>query len=258
MNNKVVLVLVDGMVPESLKACGHGFVDKFLENSISNLNATTVMPSMTLPCHMSLFHSVTPQRHGVLTNTYTPQVRPINGLFDVLKSRGKNTASIYNWEQLRDLSCPGSLSYSHYISCYDYENTDNEVTDSAISYINEKDPDFVFIYLGNTDSTGHEHGWLSQEYFATVNNAWGCIEKICSAIPKEYTIIVTADHGGHDFMHGTELASDMTIPIIIKSPVPLQKSKKMEDANIIDIAPTIAKLMGVEPDGDWRGQSLIC
>ena len=40
------------------------------------------MPSVTLPCHMSLFHSVDPDRHGITTNGYVPQVRPIKGMFD--------------------------------------------------------------------------------------------------------------------------------------------------------------------------------
>lgn len=44
-----------------------------------SLRARTVMPSVTLPCHMSLFHSVDPGRHGILTNTYVPQARPRGG-----------------------------------------------------------------------------------------------------------------------------------------------------------------------------------
>ena len=30
---------------------------------------------------------------------------------------------------------------------------------------------------------------------------------------EEYTVIITADHGGHDRMHGTDMAEDMTIPM---------------------------------------------
>jgi len=70
-------------------------------------------------------------------------------------------------------------------------------------------------------------------------------------------MIVTADHGGHDFTHGTELPQDMTIPLIIRSNAPTQASDKMKDVNIIDIAPTITRLMGIEPDRDWQGQSLL-
>ena len=83
---KVVLILVDGMRPESLALCGNPFVKEMEAHSTYTLKGTTVMPSVTLPCHMSLFHSVAPQRHGILTNTYVPQVRPIRGICEVMKA----------------------------------------------------------------------------------------------------------------------------------------------------------------------------
>ncbi len=109
MENKVLLVLVDGMRPDSLRRCGHPFVDEFLAQSACALDALTVMPSVTLPCHMSLFHSVDPGRHGVLTNVYTPQVRPIPGLCEQLRLHGKTSGFFYNWEELRDLSLAGFI-----------------------------------------------------------------------------------------------------------------------------------------------------
>ena len=84
MSEKVILVLVDGMRPDGLLQCGHPFVNELIANSTHALDAQTVFPSVTLPCHMSLMHSVDPQRHGILTNTYVPQVRPIVGLMDQL------------------------------------------------------------------------------------------------------------------------------------------------------------------------------
>jgi ABC-type sugar transport system ATPase subunit len=89
MDSKVVLILVDGMASYAVKACKHPFIPELLKESIYNLDSTTVMPSVTLPCHMSLFHSVPPQRHGILTNTYVPQVRPIDGLMEQLKKSDK-------------------------------------------------------------------------------------------------------------------------------------------------------------------------
>ena len=65
MSEKVILILVDGMRPDGLLACGHPFVTTLLSQSAYALDAQTVMPSVTLPCHMSLVHSVDPQRHGI-------------------------------------------------------------------------------------------------------------------------------------------------------------------------------------------------
>jgi predicted AlkP superfamily phosphohydrolase/phosphomutase len=118
MSEKVILILVDGMRPDSLYSCNNAFVKEFLSKCKSSMKVKTVMPSVTLPCHMSLFHSVTPQRHGILANTYVPQVRPISGLFEQIAAAGKMAASFYNWEELRDISRPGALTYSFFFSLY--------------------------------------------------------------------------------------------------------------------------------------------
>ena len=73
---KVILILSDGFRPDALTSCGNPYGRELLEKGSYSLEARTVCPSVTLPCHMSLFHSVPPQRHGILTNTYVPQVRP--------------------------------------------------------------------------------------------------------------------------------------------------------------------------------------
>lgn len=87
---KTLLILVDGMRPEALE--GVPEAGEMMRQSACALDAVTVMPSVTLPCHMSLFHSVDPGRHGTTTNTYAPQVRPVNGLCEVLVRAGKKCA----------------------------------------------------------------------------------------------------------------------------------------------------------------------
>ena len=89
MADRVILALVDGMRPDGMLTCGHPFAAELVAASAHDLHAQTVFPSVTLPCHMSLFHSVDPDRHGVLTNTYTPMVRPITGLVDQLDAHGR-------------------------------------------------------------------------------------------------------------------------------------------------------------------------
>lgn len=254
---KAVLILVDGMRPDSLAVCGNPFVQELTRSSIYTLSAETVMPSVTLPCHMSLFHSVTPQRHGILTNTYVPQVRPVNGLCEVLRAAKKKIGFFYNWEELKDLSRPDSLAYSNFISghIYGYKDCNQRLTDNAIDYINSDYPDFTFLYLGYTDAAGHDYGWMSSEYLAAVNESIVCVERLIKSISDEYYVIVTADHGGHDRSHGSDMREDMLIPLFIynRSLTP----GVLEKASIIDIAPTIASLCSVESDDDWEGNPLV-
>ena len=55
MNERAILILIDGMRPDALTSCPEPWVKEFLSKSTYSLNAQTVFPSVTLPCHMSLF-----------------------------------------------------------------------------------------------------------------------------------------------------------------------------------------------------------
>ncbi|MBQ7637944.1 MAG: alkaline phosphatase family protein [Clostridia bacterium] len=257
MKDKVILVLVDGMRPDGLLQCSHPFVERMKKLAAYSLTAQTVMPSVTLPCHMSLFHSVDPERHGITTNTYIPQVRPIEGLFDRLDAEGKKCGFFYTWEELRDLSRPDHLHTAVCMNQHKRQGTDNLITDAAIKYINDEDPDFLFLYLGETDELGgHDTGWMSETYLKVVNNAIGCTEKLYDSISKDYTLILTADHGGHGRGHGSDDPQDMTIPIFIIGPR-FEKGKEYPGGSIKDIAPTVTKLLEVRPAKEWEGKPMI-
>ncbi|MBR5772245.1 MAG: alkaline phosphatase family protein [Clostridia bacterium] len=254
--DKVLLILVDGMRPDAIEKCAHPFAMKTTDEGRYYNAAGTVMPSVTLPCHMSLFHSVAPDRHGILTNTYVPQVRPVRGICEVLRAAGKKCAVFYNWEELKDLSRPDSLAYSNYVSghIYGYREANRRVSENAKSYIDSDSPDFVFVYLGFSDEAGHNYGWMSEEYIEAVNQSFDCIEKLCENLPEDYLVIITADHGGHGRSHGSDLPEDMTIPIILSNPS--LKPGICEGGSILDIAPTVCKVLGTEPDKDWEGKAL--
>lgn len=253
---KVLLVLVDGMRPDSMKNIK--YAQEFANSSSYTLEACTVMPSVTLPCHMSLFHSVDPSRHGTTTNTFAPQVRQINGLCDVLSAAGKSCAFFYNWGELRDLARPSSLAFSYFASGgkLGYSEANRLVTESAIDYLSQHETDFAFLYLGEVDEKGHRYGWMSDEYLKAVEDSWALIEKITATLPDDYTVIVTADHGGHERIHGTDLPEDTVIPLFVKGNG-FERGKRFEKADIKDIAPTVTKLLTVSPDSDWEGKPLI-
>ena len=258
MQNKVLLLLADGMRPDFIPVNEDPFVFGFLKESVFTMEGKTVMPSVTLPCHMSLFHSVAPDRHGILTNTYVPQVRPVKGLCEVLSGAGKRCGFFYDWPELRDLARPESLNYS-LLWRSSYEKSIIELTNEAIKSLKEDILDFMFVYFGYPDSAGHGSGFKSGEYKKSVQSVWENIKKIKEALPDDFGMIVTADHGGHDRGHGSDCYEDMTIPIIFNGDVFKNIDKeKIKTANIIDIAPTITNIMGVASDIEWEGVNLTC
>jgi len=257
--SKVILISVDGMRPDAFEKCSNPYIGQLLKASRYTLQAKTVIPSVTLPCHMSMFHSVDPSRHGITTNQYTPQVRPIKGIVEQI--RPKTSAMFFNWEEICDLSRPdpgAAMIQKEFISghFHGYEKANVLVSEAAIDCIQKQQPDFCFVYLGWTDAAGHNFGWMGEEYLRSIDGAFQCIERIISKIPEDYVVIVTADHGGHDRTHGTELEEDMTIPMILYGKE-LTPGIIDRPISIKDIPPTVTKLLGCEAELEWEGCSIL-
>lgn len=251
----VILFLVDGMRPDGLQQANTPSMDRIMQNGSYALNAQTIFPSVTLPCHTSLIHSVPPERHGILTNTWVPQVRPVPGLFDVLHQAGMTAAFFYNWEELRDLSTPGTLAASLMLRNLDapIHQADWELTQAAIQWLTTHDFNFAFIYLGRTDQVGHDEGWMSAPYLAAIEEADRCIGQVMANLPKDTHYIVMADHGGHNRTHGTKMDEDMRIPILASGPSIQSNQVLDEELSILDVAPTILYLLGIPRPKDWMG-----
>ena len=254
----VVLFLVDGLRPDGMQQADTPVMDNLVASGVHTLDGRTVAPSVTLPCHMSLFLGVDPGRHGITTNTWTPQARPVPGLIEVLRASGGQAASFYNWEQLRDISRPGSLQASFFLSnCHDAGGSgDRELAALATSWLSKNEVDFAFVYLGYADIAGHGYGWMSEPYLEGIANADRCIGQVIGVLPADSTIIVTSDHGGHDHTHGTDCDEDMTIPLIISGAgIPAGQPIGRQVA-ITDIAPTAAGLLGLAAPPEWTGRAI--
>ena len=256
MPKQVVLISIDGMRPDAMDQADTPHIDALRARGLTTLRGRTVMPSVTLPCHMAMFHSVPPERHGITTNTWTPQVRPILGLADVLKQAGKVCDAYFNWEQLRDLWRPGAMrQFTMVDTSHDFHG-DVQVADAACAALQSSPADFSFVYLGHTDASGHDHGWMSDEYLAAIGRADTEVGRVVDCLDDDATVIVTADHGGHDRTHGTELDEDMLVPIVIAGSG-ISHGEIAEPAGILDLAPTVAKLLGVATPAEWSGRALV-
>ena len=245
------------MRPDGLLAADTPVMDALMASGSYTLDARTVTPSATLPCHTSLFYGVGPDRHGVTTNVWSPPVRPTPSLFQVLHQNGHSTAKFYNWEELRDLSPPGALDLSIFINNLYQPNGagDQGIADVAQYWLRQRLIDFTFVYFGQTDIIGHVFGWMSEEYLTAISNADRCIGQVMEALPEDAIVLVTSDHGGHEKTHGTDMPEDMTIPVII-SGGDLPSGEIQHPVTITDIAPTIVRLFGRIPPADWVGRAI--
>lgn len=258
MKNKVLLISIDGMRSDGLKACGNPYVKELEKRSYYTYNARSMEPSVTLPCHFSMAHSVIPQRHGILTNTYVPQVRPVKGIFEKVADAGGVCAMFYGWEPLRDICVPGALKYAIYVNDYMQESGDTVLADACEAVLSERKPDLAFLYMVETDQKGgHDYGWMSEEYLGRISIAIDHVKRMIEKFGDEYSVIVMSDHGGHDRSHGSTLPEDMTVPLFFCGKE-FPKGEEIEgDISLLEIAPTISKILDIPADAEWEGKPVF-
>ena len=259
---KAILVIIDGCRSDGLEQAKTPNIDYMIENGTHTMNARTVTPSITLPGHFSIFTSLPPMAHNVLTNTGSPNPSSTaRSIIDVVKDFGKKTAAFYSWEYFRNLSVPGSLDYAQFINSGSVENRDIEVAQAAAGYLNCQCPDFCFIYFEGTDIAGHRSGFMSASYLDAIETADTALGIILNELERAnlsdcYSIILHSDHGGINNHHLENTPEVMTIPWIAVGPEVRQKHIITDKVNIIDTAPTIAGLMDIPAHHTWQGRAV--
>lgn len=124
-----------------------------------------------------------------------------------------------------------------------------EITTDAIEAIASKNYDFILINYSNTDMLGHTGN------FNSAKEAAECVDKQAYAIALATLMaggecIITADHGNAEVMYdrfGAPVTSHTTnkVPFILVSNKN-RKLKKIKNASIANVAPTVLKLLNLE------------
>ena len=263
--NKVLLISVDGLRPDAL--ANTDYLDILKGMGAYTTLAQTIYPSKTMPAHMSMFHSVTPNMHGMNTNNvYAPSGDLGNGITEVLASQGYTMAMFFDWENMQYLTKVENNVERNYIQWYKgsgeryHERSTIELTNAILDHIENDPTDFTYLYFGMTDQMGHDHNWLSSEYYIAINHIFSNILKILEAVSDEYTVIITTDHGGGGNLganeHGSSAAVDMTTPVFIIGDGFEAGASLGNEVSILDITPTIADILGVDAEDCWVGRSL--
>jgi hypothetical protein len=251
---RVVFVMLDGLRPDAISPERTPHLTRAIARGAHTFDARSVVPSITLPCHLSIMKSVPPSRHGILSNQYVPLARPVPGLIDVAHDAGRTCAMLINWEELRDLAAPGALAYSLLLRAgYDMEQGDDRIVDQAVPLIAAGSFDFTFVYQGTIDIAGHWHGWMSDGYLEQVHKVDALAGRLIDALPDGDVMILQADHGGHDRFHGTEEPEDMIIPWIMLGGGVKTGYTITRPVSLLDTAPTIAHLLGLAAPREWEG-----
>ncbi len=163
--------------------------------------AYTVVPSLTLPSHVSMLTGVGIQKHQILWNDWdaTKPRLAVPTIFELAKARGLSTAMVASKPKFKTFEQAGSLDA--FVIPQDY--LCKGIAAAAADLIKERKPNLCFFHFGDPDFTGHEFGVASPEKMQALADCDAALKVIRDAveaagIADASVFILTADHGGHD------------------------------------------------------------
>ena len=154
---------------------------------------------------------------------------------------------------------------SHKVSSYDQkpEMSAKKITEALLKELKKKkSPDSVILNFANADLVGHSGNFKAT--VKAVETLDQCLNKIVpKALEKDYSILITADHGNADMMqypNGEVCPSHSFNPVIfmlVSNSGKKIKLRKGKTLGLKDIAPTILELMKIKQPKEMTGKSLI-
>jgi arylsulfatase A-like enzyme len=257
----VVLVSVDGLRPDAIARFSASTLQRLMREGSYTLAATTILPSKTLPSHTSMLTGQPPERHGVLWNTVLTahaDVIETPTIFGAARGRGYRTAAFFSKPKFEPLQLPGTLDYSQAPGGWFGGWKSDRTLDDVEEYLSTSRPNLLFVHLADPDRAGHSSGWMSAAYGRAVEASDAAVGRLILAADEAfgkgaYTLIVTADHGGHDFDHGSDDPRDVTIPWIAWGRGVRPGLLSNISVRTMDTASTVLWLLGVQAPADWSG-----
>jgi predicted AlkP superfamily pyrophosphatase or phosphodiesterase len=257
----VVLISVDGLRPDAISRFNAETLTRLIREGSHTLQATTVLPSKTLPSHTSMLTGQPPDVHRVRWNSVvgiSKRNLQASTVFGALRNEGFATAAFFSKPKFTALQLPGSLDYSQAPGGWWGQWPADRTVNDAVKYLVADRPNFLFVHLGDADRAGHASGWMSISYGEAVRRVDRAIGTLLAAADQtfgrdRFTVIVTADHGGHDRDHGSDDPRDVTIPWIAWG-AGVAPGLLARPIRTTDTASTVLWLFGTAEPEDWQGR----
>jgi predicted AlkP superfamily pyrophosphatase or phosphodiesterase len=260
----VVVISVDGLRPDAIAAFQARVIQRLMVEGSYALDATTILPSKTLPSHTSMLTGTEPDQHGIVWNSEEMEEHghvATPTIFASAKQAGLHTAAFFSKSKFQHLQTPGTLDYSQAPDGWPGKWLADRTVDDVEEYLHYNKPNLLFVHLGEPDFVGHVLGWMSTPYGWAVREADKEIGELIEAADAafgtgNYTVILTSDHGGHGRNHGSDDARDVTIPWIAWGKGVLPGAQLAPGIRTMDTAATALWLLGIAPAAGAVGRAV--
>lgn len=255
--NKVLIIGIDGVQPDCLLKAKTPNLDNLWENGAYSFSAKTDPISSSGICWTAMLTGVWHEKHNVISNEYkNPNIAEYPHYYHRVKEQKPESIlySVATWSPIHKILQEGDGDIVNYLL------TDDKVTKRVVGLLTKENPDAMFVQLDEVDGAGHKHDYVttSRPYLKAIEKADSQIGKMLEAIKKRenysnenWLILVSTDHGGSNYGHGKDIQEHTTI-FYIASGKDVKKGEIEEQVNVIDVAVTAMKHLGIEMDENWK------
>jgi predicted AlkP superfamily pyrophosphatase or phosphodiesterase len=266
VSTHVVVISIDGLRPDAIAKYDARTIERLMKGGSFTLEAKTIFPSKTLPSHTSMLTGLDVDQHGVTWNedkTDSHGHVDVPTIFGLAHAAGFTTAAFFSKPKFHHLEAANTLDYvrspkgSIFDSKWPAERTVAEVK----KYLSgSAKPNLLFVHIAEPDQAGHLFGWMGFMYGRAVREADGAIAQVLAAADAKfgagnYSVILTADHGGHGRNHGSDDPRDTTIPWIVWGHG-VMPGMTLQGIRTMDTAATALWLLGVEMPATFEGKAV--
>ena len=263
VTDHVIVISVDGLRPDAIRKFNAQTMQRLMREGRYSLTAQTIKTSLTLPSHTSMLTGVDETVHHVTWNSDRTKEKgyvTVPTVFGVAHSSGFTTAAFFSKTKFHHLEIPSTLDFSRsphgsgMNSMFSAERTEEYFA----QYVSQTKPNLTFVHFMEADFIGHQFGWMGHTYGMAVREVDKNIARLLDDADARfgtgnYTVIVTADHGGHGKAHGTTDPRDMTIPWVVWG-AGVQRGDTLSGIRTMDTAATVLWLLGVDAPQNWVGR----
>lgn len=277
--SRVVVVSIDGLRGDAVKAMPG--LSALESRAAWTDSMQTVVPSLTVPGHLSMFTGRDVTTMGVTTNTLTQSdglSLAINGattMFQWVKDAGGHSTALATSSLIPASDLASAKSFFGIDSIESVSADLGTLRADAIAAATAANaPTLLFVHIPTVDFAGHDFGWLRTDttasdggdvlgarYLDAARGADSVVSAIWLALQPaiengDVALVITADHGGG---HGEHCVADMpavrehctsqpgdrTTPfLLIAKGVP--SGRLSGQPTITQVAPTVGQLLRVK------------
>lgn len=260
---RVVLVSIDGLRGDAVDRYQPPTLRTLVAGGSATSRARTVLPSLTVPAHLSLLSGVAPEDHGVLSQelTFTPAMAELDPLFLAVSQGGAGTRAFLTREgPLAAFETALQCRLAFGLDSLDLvEGHWKTIADAAREALEDDGMALTFVHVPDPERAGHASGYDSPAYGDAVLRADSAVARVLESLHPEDLLVITSDHGGGgafgSHQNGSGSPEDVQIPLIVHGP--RVAGVDLGQASILDVAPTILWSLGLRVPSTWDGRILL-